>query len=420
MRILFVSDNFPPEVNAPASRTYEHAREWVRLGHSVQVITCAPNFPFGRVYDGYRNALYARERVDGIDVLRVWTFMSRNEGVWLRSLDFASFMVASVLGSLTLDGVDVVIATSPQLLAAVAGAVIAKLKRVPFVFEVRDLWPDAIVANRVMAPSRTVRFFRGVAQALYDRADALVTVGDAYAAQIRALYRVTRNIDVVPNGVRASVFRRTGQRDAVRAAHGWTERFVVLYLGTLGLSHSLETLVDAVDLLADAPQVQLVFVGDGAARKALETRVRAKRLGNVTFLGQRPKHEVPGFYEAADCCVVPLLADPFYEASYPSKMFEAMALECPIVLSVSGAAAALVREAEAGIVVPPETPAAMAQAIRALAADPARAQAYGRNGRAFVTTHFSREASAQRLLEVLARVSGVGGGGRCGARNGRQ
>lgn len=410
MRIVFITDNFPPEVNAPASRTYEHAREWVRAGHTVQVITCAPNFPFGTPYPGYRNALYTRERLDGIDVLRVWSYMTRNEGFWLRSLDFLSFMITSVLGSLFVARADVVIATSPQFFAGVAGYLVARLTRAPFVLEVRDLWPDQIVANQVMASNPAIRLLRGVARFLYDHADAVVTVGEGYEERIRARYGVRRPIDVIPNGVIASVFQRSGARDAVRDAHGWAGRFVVLYLGTHGLSQKLETVVEAAALLERDERFHFVFVGDGAAREQIAQQVRAKGLSHVELLGQRPKAEVPDLYEAADCCVVPLKRSALYAGNYPSKMFEAMAMACPIVLSVEGIAADLLRRADAGLAVPAESPQDLAEAIRRLVDDPERALQMGRNGRAFVCEHFSRERWAARLLAVLERVRRSPGG----------
>jgi hypothetical protein len=406
VHVLFLTDNFPPEVNAPASRTFEHAREWVRLGHRVTVVTCAPNFPFGTAYPGYRNLPMQREQMAGIEVVRVWSFMSKNEGFWLRSLDFASFMASSFVGSLPLERPDVVVATSPQFFTGLAGWAVARQKRAPFVLEIRDLWPDQIVANGMMGENGAIRFFKRIAQFLYDEAAAVVTVGDGYAERIRGSYRVERPIDVVPNGIIAADFKRHGVRDARRKALKWEGKFVSLYLGTHGASQKLETIVDAAAALKSDRRFHFAFVGDGAARAGAQAYARSLALENVEFLGQCTKDDVPGFYEAADACLVPLRDSELYRGNFPSKMFEAMALECPIVLSVGGVAEELLLRAGAGLSVPPEDARAIAAAVRQLDERPEEREAMGAAGRAFVVEHYSREAWARRLLEVFERVRG--------------
>ena len=146
MHILFLTDNFPPEVNAPASRTFEHCRQWAKAGHQVTVVTCAPNFPKGVVYDGYRNKLWQQETMDGIRIVRCWTYMTANEGFLLRTLDYVSFMVAAVIAAPFIRGVDVVIGTSPHFFTVCGAYAVSRMKRIPFIFELRDLWPDSIKA----------------------------------------------------------------------------------------------------------------------------------------------------------------------------------------------------------------------------------------------------------------------------------
>jgi len=251
MHILLVTDNFPPETNAPASRTHEHAREWVQAGEQVTILTCAPNFPFGEVYEGYRNALLQTETMDGIEVYRVWTYMAANQGFFRRTADFVSFMVASVLGSSWIKSPDVVVATSPQFFAGLGGYIISKLKRRPFVFEVRDLWPEQIEVVGLMREGLLMYLLGGLARYLYHHCDRLVTVGEGYKIQIQDKYDVPESkIAMVPNGVLFELFSKKGRRGQYRQEFGWGDKFVVVYVGVHGMSQKLETLLEAAQYTA--------------------------------------------------------------------------------------------------------------------------------------------------------------------------
>jgi glycosyltransferase involved in cell wall biosynthesis len=409
MHILFLSDCFPPEVNAPASRTHEHAREWVRAGHRVTVITCAPNFPYGKLMAGYQNRLVQREVLDGIEVIRVWSYMTANEGFWLRSLDFASFMLSATLASLTVRQPSVVVATSPQFFAAVAGWMVSTHRRCPFVFEVRDLWPEQIVANGVLSEGPTIRSLKAMAQFLYSQAALVVTVGEGYRDQLLASYHLSREkMRVVPNGILPEQFSAHGRREAARQQYGWADRFVVLYLGTHGLSQKLETVLGAARILRDRPDVLFVFVGEGARKAAIKEIAEREGLANCQFWPQQPKAVIPDLYEAADACVVPLRRSPLYTGNYPSKMFEAMAMQCPIILSADGQSRALLERAGAGIAVEPENEIALAEAVTALQSDPARVASMRAQGRQFVVREYSRRHWAERYLDVLHEAVAMG------------
>lgn len=405
MHILFVTDNFPPETNAPASRTFEHAREWVRAGERVTVLTCAPNFPFGKVYAGYRNALLQTETMDGIEVYRVWSYMAANQGFFRRTLDFASFMVAAVLGSFRLASPDVVVATSPQFFAGLGGYLIAGLKRRPFVFEVRDLWPESIAAVGLMREGLLMRLLTRMARRLYHRCDRLVTVGEGYQAQIQDKYQVPEDkIALVPNGVLFELFSRQGKRDRYREELDWGGRFVVVYVGAHGMSQKLETLLEAAQRLTDR-DILFAFVGDGAEKAELIRRKERMGLENCIFYPAQPKERVPSFYEAADACIVALRKSELFKANYPSKMFEALGMGCPVILSGEGRSAEILLESGGGTVVPPETPKTLAEEVLYLHEHPAEAARMGERGRQYVEKHHSRRVWAQRYLELLKQVT---------------
>jgi len=405
MDILFITDNFPPETNAPASRTFEHAMEWASIGHEVSVITCAPNFPFGKIYDGYQNRIFQRENMNGINVYRVWSYVTRNKGFLKRVLDFMSFMFSAILGSFRVTRPDVVIATSPQLFSAVAGYLVSKLKRCPFIFEVRDLWPEQILAVKAMKQNVVIRLLFRLAGYLYHHADHVVTVGDGYKEQIQAGYNVSdEQIDVIPNGILPEMFSKNGRRNKIRKQLGWNRKFVVLYLGTHGMSHKLETVMEAAELLKSSLELCFAFVGDGAEKEKLLRIKDDKKLDNCLFYMMQPKEKVPDFYEAANACVIPLLRCELFRGNYPSKLFEAMAMECPIILSSEGYSRKLLNEAKAGISVLPEDPGQLAQGVQYLYQHPDECVQMGRRGREFVLENYSRKVWAKRYLDLIGRV----------------
>lgn len=405
MHILFLTDNFPPETNAPASRTFEHARQWVREGHRVTIVTCAPNFPRGRVYEGYRNRLWQRETNDGIDVVRVWSFISANEGFALRILDFVSFMAAAMVAGLFVRKPDIVVATSPQFFTLIAGNWIRFWRRIPWVLELRDIWPESIKAVGAMKQSAIIRFLERVEMGLYRRADRIVVVARSFADILAARGIDSRKIDIVTNGVDLSRFlpRRS---DDLRRRLGWSGRFVVGYIGTHGMAHALETILDAAEQMeADGrtPDVLLAFIGDGARKDALRQEAERRGLSNVQFLPSVPKEEVAEHWGALDATVVHLRATDLFRSVIPSKIFEAMAMGVPILMGVEGEARDIVLDARAGLAFAPESAQGLADAIRALRADPALRR--DMSARAVsAAPRFDRHNLAREFLDIMKRM----------------
>jgi colanic acid biosynthesis glycosyl transferase WcaI len=401
MHILFLSDNFPPETNAPASRLHEHARRWVSAGHRVTVITCAPNFPQGRVHDGYRNAWYARTVVDGIDVVRVKTFIFANKGFLLRTLDYISFMVAGFIAGLFQQRPDVVVATSPQFFAAVGGWLLAAFRRVPFVFELRDLWPASLEAVGALRGSGMLRTFERLELFLYRRARAVVCVTEAFVADLVARGIDRHKLHVVTNGVDLDQYRPAPRSAAFAREIGVEGRFVVGYVGTHGMAHALDKVVDAAAILRDQPEIHFLFVGDGATRDELIDKARALALTNVTFQASLPKARMPEVWASCDLALVHLRDTPLFATVIPSKIFEALGMGVPLVYAgPAGEASRIVERAGAGVVLPPEDPDALAASVAALAADPAGVSVMARASRAAAPL-YSRDHLANAMLDVL-------------------
>jgi glycosyltransferase involved in cell wall biosynthesis len=401
MNVLFVSDNFPPESNAPASRLHEHARHWVRAGHEVTVITCAPNFPEGKLYPGYDNRWHQVEILDGIRVVRVKTYITANQGFVRRTLDYLSFMCTSVAAGALERRPDVVVATSPQFFAAVGGWQLSRLQRVPFVLEVRDLWPASIVAVGAMRDSWMIGVLERLEVFLYRRARAIVVVTGAFREDIARRGIPIEKIHVITNGADLTWCAPRARDPAFVREQALEGKFVVGYLGTHGMAHALERVLDAAELLRDTPEVAFFFAGGGAERAALEKSVARRALASVRLVPRQPKERMSALWSACDLTLIPLRNDPLFAGVIPSKLFEAMAHGVPVLMSVpEGEATALVREHGCGLVTPPEDPVALAAAIRALVRSPERLRELAARGLE-AAPRFSRERQAERLIGVL-------------------
>jgi glycosyltransferase involved in cell wall biosynthesis len=400
MRILILSHYYTPEVNAPASRTSEHSRAWARAGHQVTVVTCAPNHPRGKIYPGYKNRLFHREMVDGVEVVRLWTLLFANEGFVLRTLNYLSFLVAATAAAPFLPEPDVIVSTSPQFFCGLAGRVLRAFKRRPWVLEIRDLWPESIVTVGAMRKGLAVRFLEALEANAYRRADGIVVVADSFVDHVAERRRRREAIHVIKNGVDLDLFR-PGDGAEIRERFDLGDRIVASYVGTHGMAHGLDTVLDAAALLRDDPRIAFLLVGDGAERAGLAERAREMGLDNIRIVGQLPKRDMPAVWSATDVSLILLRKRETFTKVLPSKMFEAMAMARPIVLGVEGEAAALLGAAESGLAVEPENAEALATAVRRLAADAELRARLGANGAEHVRRHYDRAALALRYIDVL-------------------
>lgn len=405
MQILLLTDNFPPETNAPATRTHEHARRWVEAGEDVTVITCAPNFPGGKIFQGYRNKLWQQETIDGIKVIRVWSYVTANEGFLKRTADYMSFMVSGFLAGLFVRKPDVIVATSPQFFCACSGWVLSVVRRKPFVFELRDLWPDSILAVGAMKESAAIRSLRRLEYFLYRRAKLIVSVTHSFR-EILAGNGIDRDkIVVVPNGVDPKAFMPGPKPDDLVSSLRLEGKFVAAYVGTLGMAHGLGTLLDAAAILLADERIAFVLVGTGAERKQLEELASQRGLRNVLFVGAVDKETVKKYWRLCDVALVLLRDSPLFRHVIPSKMFEAMGTARPIVLGVLGESQGILERAEAGIQVEPENAEQLALAISKLANRPDLCQKMAGTGRKFVSSEFDRKVLASRMLDQLRKVA---------------
>lgn len=406
MHILFLSDNFPPEVNAPASRTHEHCRQWVRRGHQVTVITCAPNFPTGRVFEGWRNRLWQQSTVDGIRVIRVWSYITANEGFMRRVLDYVSYMATATVASLFVRRVDLVVGTSPQFFTAVAGWAVGALKRVPFVFELRDLWPESIKAVGAMTSSRAIRWIEKLELFLYRRATRIVSVTHSFRSTLGARGIDTGKIDVVTNGVDITRFSPRPKDTELENQLGLQGCFVAGYIGTHGMAHALETLLQSARQLQDRPEgaaIRLLLLGDGARKADLKLMAQQMGLRNVIFVDTVPKEQVARYWSLLDVSVIHLRKTELFTTVIPSKLFECMGMGIPVLHGVAGESADIVRRENVGIPFEPENAEELTRLLLQLQADPATRAAYSRHCLASAG-NYDRLNLADTMLQSLQRA----------------
>ena len=422
MHILFLSDNFPPEVNAPASRTFEHCREWVAQGYEVTVITCVPNFPKGKVFDGYKNKLIQKENIEGIQVIRVWSYITANEGTLKRMGDYMSYMVTSFLAGLRVKNVSVIIGTSPQFFTVCSAYALSVVKQVPWVFELRDLWPESIKAVGAMQDSFLLDFFEKLELFLYRKANHIITVTHSFKRNLMARKIDQQKISVITNGVDMMRFMPMPKDGSLLNELGLNGKFIVGYIGTHGMAHNLETLLQAASILQDQAAVAVnnkvaingsinsesvlfnnihfIFLGEGAKKAELTEKAAALNLKNVLFLDSVPKSEVARYWSLLDISIIHLKKTELFTTVIPSKLFECMGMGIPILHGVRGESADIVLQEKVGEVFEPENAQALVDGIMKLKNNNDLYLQYKKNALT-VAKKYDRKALAFEMSKIL-------------------
>lgn len=409
MKILFLTDNFPPEVNAPANRTFEHCKVWVKEGHDVFIITCAPNFPDGIVFKGYKNSFWSEEWMDGIRVIRVKTFISANRGIFFRVLDYLSFMFSACLAALFIKKIDVVIGTSPQFFTACAAAFVGRVKKVPWIFEVRDLWPESIKVVLNLNDNIIIRMLERLEFYLYGNCHHIVVVTTRFRESLVKRGISPSKISVVPNGVNTKYYNSDNDNNGgvkLPISIDVKDKFVISYIGSIGMAHGLSIVVEAAELLKkDATQKDILFliVGSGAEREILKNRIENKKLENVLLFSTVPKEHVKSILAASNASLVHLRNKALFQQVIPSKIFEAMAMGLPILLGVDGESREIVVSSGSGIFFEPENAADLLVAIEKLRRDEKAYQKMSSNGKKTAEL-FEREALAKVMLSDIEAI----------------
>ena len=399
MKILFLTDNFPPEVNAPATRTYEHCREWVAAGHEVTVITCFPNYPIGKVYPGYKNSWKKIEWIDGIKIVRVWTYITSNSGFLKRIIDYISFSITSFFDALFRD-CDIIVATSPQFFTALSGRTLHFFKRKPWVMEVRDLWPDSIKTVGAMSDGIALRYFSKEELWCYKSANRIVVVTNSFKREIVKKGISPDKIFVVKNGANLDRFYPREKSPELLRSLGLEGKRVLGYIGTLGMSHKIDFLIDCVKDLKD---YSLLIMGEGAEKDKVRQKITDEGITNVVLLDSVPKDKVADYIALQDAALINLRRDPLFTTVIPSKIFETAAMGIPILLGVDGEARCIVEQYGVGLFYEPENKADFLEKLNTLFSSEELREECRKGGKK-LAAEYDRKKLAQDMLSVLCEM----------------
>jgi len=402
MKILFLTQYCPPEVGAPQNRIFEFAKQLKKFGHEVTILTAMPNYPRGEIFEEYRGKKIVKETIDGIDIVRTGIYVTKREDFVKRLRNYLSFTWSSVFsGAKHIEKQDVIITESPPLFLGWSGYVLSKMKKAKFIFNVSDLWPESAVKLGVLNNKAMIRASTWLEEFCYRKAAAVTGQTKGIVDNIVSRGFDKNKVHIITNGVDTEFFKKENRSEEFRESIGIKNKFAVVYAGIHGIAQGLEVLVDAAEIIKEEKEIQIVFIGEGPEKPMLMNKVKEKKLENVSFLPMQDKKDMPKIIASMDATVVPLKKLDIFKGALPSKMFENLASEIPIVLAVEGEAENLINDAQAGIVVEPENSKEIAKAILKLHKNKELREDLGKNGRSYVMNNFSREAIARKLENIL-------------------
>ena len=401
MHILLIHQAFTTLDEPGGTRHHELARRLVGSGHRVTVIASPVSYLTGAAT---RQAQPGSSAEEGITILRAYATRAIHRSFVHRMIGFFSFMWSSFWTGVRVRDVDLVWGTSPPIFQGLTALLLARLKRVPFLFEVRDLWPAFAVQVGVLRNPFLIWLSEGLERFLYRNADQLMVNSPGFTEHVKS--RGARQVTLIPNGADPLMFDPAADGQNFRQAHQLGDQFIALYAGAHGMSNDLGVILEAAHALRATPGICFVLLGDGKEKPALQQRARELNLTNLRFLPSIPKTAMPQALAAADACIAILKPIPLYATVYPNKVFDYMAAGRPLIMAIDGVARQVVEQAKAGIFCPPGNPARLAEAVRELAADPVRARQMGANGRRYIEEHFDRAELARQLVQLIEMLGG--------------
>ena len=403
MNLLLIHQAFVSPREAGGTRHFELARYLRQQGHQVTIVASDVSYLTGEKVLQHKGVV-GQEDIEGIHVLRAFALPTLHKNFFWRVMAFLVFMITSVWAALRVSNPDIIMGTTPPLFQAISAWFVALLRRKPFLLEIRDLWPEFAIDMGVLTNPLLIRMSRWVESFLYARADHLLVNSPAYRDYLIEKGIPEEKISFIPNGVDTSMFNPMDGGESVRQEFGLDDKFLVSYAGALGLANDIETALRAARRLQDMTRIHFLLVGDGKERPRLEQQAREWGLSNVTFVGVRPKSEMPRFLAASDACLAILKDIPMFRTTYPNKVFDYMAAGRPTILAIDGVIRQVVESAQGGVFVPPGDDEALADAIAYLVNHPQRAQEMGQNARRYVEKHFERHDQARAFEQVLLRL----------------
>lgn len=402
LKICLLTEYFPPEPGAGSTRAYEHAKVWKNLGVDVLILTCMPHYPTGIIPDKYKNKILVKEKIDNIDIIRTFTYAAASKGLIKRSIAYFTFMISSVIqGISSLKNMDYIIATSPPFSIGISGWILSKLKRIPLIFEVRDMWPDSLIQLEQLKNKYLIRLLEFSEKKIYSSSKYIVSVTDSYCSLIEQKGVDRSKIKVIKNGVDTNFFKPIQKSENLLLLHNLSEKKIVSYFGNFGLSQPIGLIIELAKLFKSNNKIHFLLIGDGERREQILNKIEEYKLNNVSILKTVNKNDLLRYYSISDLMMVPLKNIPLFKTVIPSKIFEIMAVGKPIVFNVDGEARKIVEEANAGVYVDFYDVKTTGDKIVTLLNDKDRLEKYSKNGRAFVIKYFNRQSLAEFYINLL-------------------
>jgi glycosyltransferase involved in cell wall biosynthesis len=417
VRFLILTQYYAPEIGAPQTRLWSMSNELKRLGHELEVVTSLPNYPRGKIFSGYQRTFYRREILDGITVHRVWLYPALGSG-FRRMLNYGSFTVTSLFGLFFVKKPDYIFVEAPPLFLSLPAYIAGLWYRAPFILNVADLWPDAAVEGGILKDGILLRMLYAIERWSYRKAAYINAVTEGIRESLLRKKDVpSRKVLFLPNGVDTDRFQPSPADLDLKKKLGLEGKKIILWAGTLGFAHGLDYVLQAAGLLRGNPEIHFLFLGDGSARSTLQQLSKKLELRNVSFHDPVPSAHLPPFFSIAEAGLASLLGTAIHDGARPSKIFPVLASGKPVIFVGRGEAARLVQDANAGIVVPPEDPEALANAILQFIEKPEWIEELGKNGRSFVKLNFewskltrewvaqlNNQSERERLATVETRI----------------
>lgn len=399
MKILFITQYYPPEIGAASNRIGYFAQFMAKAGHEVSVLTSSPNYPEGKIYPGYKNR-YSKQIENGVTVHRTRIFLTPKSGTISRLIHYLSFIASSLVAKFKIARPDVIIATSPPLFVGLIGVIFKKLWRTKLVTDIRDIWPESVESVGAVKNSRLIKQAKKMAQWIYKSSDNITATSPGIQKQIP--FPVT----IIPNGAELDLFKPDTNGSQIRRKWNVEGKFVVLYTGNLGLAQAPEIFIKTAKILkGDHLDIAFLIVGSGVYFEKLQKEAHENGLTNLIFTGVQPRVRMPEFVAAADVCIIPYKAADTFRNTFPSKMFDYMAGGKPILINLEGEASELIKKAQCGMLVKEEDAQDLANVILKLKADRNLTKALGKAGREFVEANYQRKKIATLLQQVVSQVA---------------
>lgn len=396
MHILLIHQAFAALDEPGGTRHHELARHLVSAGHQVTIIASPVSY-----LTGQGTSRRGRKETDaaGVTIIRSATLSALHRSFIWRVISFLSFMVSSFINGLFVRKVDLVWGTTPPIFQSFTAWLLARLKGVPFLLEVRDLWPAFAVGVGVLKNKTLIGMSEKLEHFLYRHADQVVVNSPGFCDHVTS--RGARQVALIPNGADPAMFNPGAKGEQFRSKHQLSDRFVVLYAGAHGLSNDLDVVLQAADRLRDDPFIKIILLGAGKEKPRLQEQASQMGLENLIFLPPIPKNEIPEALAAANACLAILKPIALYKTTYPNKVFDYMAAGRPVLLVIDGVIREVVENARAGLAIPPGDADRLADAIQQLAKDPQKCRTMGMNGRKIIETQYSRNQLAQEFTHLL-------------------